>query len=185
MALQQLVPEGVEALDVADLGEALAVRRVHGTPELQWADVEVLPVPVQAVVGDQSRDQLGNPAPRRGMAEVQDQVFAVLARLSRLPLQEPLGVFAGDGSALQGTLRFHPEEELHPGGMGLVAEGFEAGGMVAAVDAPVAGLAPFALEDVGARLVRGPIPARVDPVAVVGQLLLLDQFELADMHGRG
>ena len=59
---QQLVPHRVVALDVADLGDPLAVGRIVAAPEAERVDVEVVAVDVHAELVDPLRQQVGQPA---------------------------------------------------------------------------------------------------------------------------
>ena len=56
MPAQQFVPEGIQSLDPANLGDALAVRGIRRAPEFERRDVGVVAVAVEAeLVPDPSR----------------------------------------------------------------------------------------------------------------------------------
>jgi len=64
------------------LGDALPVRRVGRSPEGQRVDVEILPIEVDALLGQELVHVVGEPLPGRGVAQVQKArvAFTALAR---------------------------------------------------------------------------------------------------------
>ena len=82
VAAAKLVPVGQITGDVLDLRDPLAVRRVGRAPKSQRVHVEVLAVDIDAFLGQELVDVLGQPLPCGRIAEVQ-QTNALLARPRR------------------------------------------------------------------------------------------------------
>ena len=76
MALQQVLPEPVQPLDVADLGDALPVGGVGRAPHGEVVGVGVVAVPLDPDLLDQAGDGVGDPLPGRRDAHVEDVALA-------------------------------------------------------------------------------------------------------------
>ena len=79
MAATQFIPIGQVAGDMVVLCDALAVLGVVLLPEAQRVDVEVLAVQVDALLGDEPIDVLGQPLADFGVAQV-EQAAALAAQ---------------------------------------------------------------------------------------------------------
>ena len=124
------VPHRVMPFDVADLGHALAVGRVVVAPEGQGVDVEIVAVPVHAELADALDEQVGQPAPRGGVAELEQPAAG--------PAEDELGMFSGDLAAGRHAFRLEPDDEFQPQAVTLVAHRLQPAGKLLGLAKPVA-----------------------------------------------
>ena len=167
-AVEEFVPEAVEASDVADFGDALSVGRVQLRQVGGGIEVEVLPVAGETETGSEVRD---------GFAHVDAPLLVAVVEQRA---GEEIGVFFCEVGGRDHTLRLEPEHHSHAGilrGGGHVGEavGVDAGicRPVARPGPPVTGVGVVALLAVA-------IPARVDPEVLVGESLRLERLHAAD-----
>jgi len=161
----QLVPEGQISHHVVNLGDALPVRGVVLAPEPERLDVEVLPVDVDAVVGEELVDVIDQPIPGVAVPQVQEA--------ARPASEYPLRVRVGQPRSCRDPLRFEPDQDLRMPAMRDATDGREAVRKSDRIDGPCPGLPPIPLLHVPARV----HPPRVDlqtlgPVTVQEQQLV-------------
>ena len=178
------VPDFVERLDRADLRDALAVQRVLAGV----GQAGVLAVARHAVADERAPDRVREPLPGLGDRHV-DPAHAgrPLAEADAVGLAEraaPLGVVLHPADAFVADVGVEPQERLHAGGAGRVRDLLQPVGIDAAVLRPVARVVGPVLGEeilVLLRLVVGPVPARVDPVVVEAQAVLLDEADVREV----
>ena len=105
------VPHGVEPLDVANLRQPLAIRRLVLAPTGQRLHVEVGTKPVHAKLADAPDQQLGHPLPGFGIAQVEQSPVGGPAGDNELAGEQKVGMLAGNLAADGHPLRLEPDDE--------------------------------------------------------------------------
>jgi len=172
----QVVPECIEPLDVADLGDAHAIRRVD--PEWRRIDVEILPVPIHAPFRDEVGDDVRDPLPRGRIAEIQHSP-AILA------LEKPLRMSGQQRASRIGLLGLEPEEELHSVFVQQAAQRREpvGKGLLVRPPAPAVPAPRRVMNGRSLAVILVPVPTRVDPVHVEWDFFLRDLSDARQLLG--
>ena len=166
MPVPQLVPERQVALDVADLGNSLPVHRIAFSPDPERIEIEILTVQVNALLGEELIDVVGEPLAGLGVAEVQQPVAALA--------QEPFGMLFKQPRALVDPLRLEPEYGLHVLGVGVVGDLADALGEPLWIGLPGAGFPPIAAG----------VPSGIHPPVVELRAALQVGVDIGDFAGR-
>ena len=157
--IQELVHPG----DVFRLRDSDTVGRIHAAPNGAGVHIEVLPIDIDLVLGDDLVNCILDPAERLGIPVVHQLPVPVL----RVLLQ--------NRSRIRHPFRLEPEQEFQTGPVDRVGDRQQvAGRMCGRIDPPVADVFPPVRTTVGIQfvLVRRAVPAGIDPVRIERQLVV-------------
>src|SRR5262245_9647895 len=103
IALEQRIPESIQAFDVADLGHALAVGGIGGGPKWQRVDIEVLPITAEPELFDFIANEIGEELASLRVAEVEQEIVTTA--------EQPVAMFFVPGCVFENAFRFEPEHQ--------------------------------------------------------------------------
>ena len=168
MILLEGVEVFVEAHHVANFIHAFAIRRLACPPIPERVHVEIVPVNINAPVGDDRREVGLGPVQRSGIAEVQHPPAVVLLIdiLGRHAArsQQPVGMIRPQPGVRHHALRLEPQEEAQSVRVRALAHRREAIREAVGIGNVVA----------LTRRESSEFPARINPIGVHRQLLLCD-----------
>ena len=156
MAAAQFIPIGQIAADVLVLGDPLTVLCIVGPPGAERVDVEILPVQIDALLGDELIHAVDDPVPGFGIAEVHHAPFR--------PAEDPLRAVEGQPGAGRRPLGLEPDNQLYLARVEIIADRPEAPGKTCGIGLPRARLEP-----VGARVPTGVHPPVIELDAFLDQ----------------
>ena len=94
---------------MADLGDSLPVGRIVAPPIVQRVHVEILPIQVDALPGEQRIDMLDEPTPGCRDAEIQEStLFAA---------KDPLGMVFREPGCRRDAFGLEPDDQFHSFGV--------------------------------------------------------------------
>jgi hypothetical protein len=115
MTAAQLVPVREVVHDVTDLGDALAVGLVVGSPGIERIHVEVLAVQIDALAVDEPIDMAGQPFEHRWLAQLEQSAAGAAV--------DPFGMRVAQPRVGGHSLRLEPDDGLDASRVGVVADG--------------------------------------------------------------
>ena len=161
VTFSQLVPIGVQSLDVADLADPLPVGRIGRAPVFLGIEIKILAVHRDPLSIDHFRNIVCQPAAGVGIAEVEqigsgriDEQGVVRGDVRQA--NQPFGMLPRQSGILVDPLGLEPEAEAHAQFFCGIGHGAQPVGKIFAVDDPVPDAA-------GPSDFRTLVPAGVDP----------------------
>ena len=184
-SLEQRIPKSEMAFDEPHLLDSPTIRLGSRFQIRIGVDIEILLVPVDIVIVDQTGDDIDRPAERFGSAEIQEQRLPITDLTVGVSAQKILGMFERDRSAVQGAARLDPDKELHPRRMRRVTDRLERSVVPIRIRPPVAGHdPPIPFENRIGRDDPRSVPTRVEPINVQRNLICLDLLDDVEMFFR-